>query len=190
MVSFQVVLAAGREQIIRNNSHRVSSSRWGMRDRSKRPLIPHCSPSALRAPTGSSFIFLPSSELCIFRNARYHLRQPERWMGWARSELLHFAPAQDILAPTTIPSIHEVASSSAREYMERWMSGLNQQFTKLSAFTGPRVRISLSPPSPAIAGYGGRSPLETATVGFARRSFSEVGFWLPCERCFSIAIIY
>ncbi len=26
------------------------------------------------------------------------------------------------------------------------MSGLNQQFTKLSAFTGPRVRISLSPP--------------------------------------------
>ncbi len=37
------------------------------------------------------------------------------------------------------------------------MSGLNQQFTKLSAFTGPRVRISLSPPS-------------------SRRSFSEVGF--------------
>ncbi len=40
--------------------------------------------------------------------------------------------------PTTIPSICVAAPFEQREYMERWMSGLNQQFTKLSALNWAR----------------------------------------------------
>ena len=42
------------------------------------------------------------------------------------------------------------------------MSGLNQQFTKLSAFTGPRVRISLSPQQ--------KMDIEIATAHFLQSS--------------------
>jgi uncharacterized protein YeaO (DUF488 family) len=53
----------------------------------------------------------------------------------------------------------------------------------------PGVRIPLSPPSPAVAGYGGQSPLKVAKVAFARRS-GLVHILIPLPMAINLKRIY